>query len=176
MNSTLELARERGTEPLPFKLDAAQREHANELYEAMAGDLDSLDGYANELAYWRSIAQTLSLARPLSGFPNLHIADVAEALAFRLQVRIDATNERGTSTIGISQGLAFELRMALAESAQRIREPRWPSGEKDSCTDVIDIEATARQADCTHVDLDGDRAKSLERLGAFAAAIGGRQA
>jgi hypothetical protein len=34
-----------------------------------------------------------------------------------------------------------------------------------------DIEALAREADCTHVDLDGDRAKALERLTAFAALI-----
>lgn len=34
-----------------------------------------------------------------------------------------------------------------------------------------DIEALARATDCTHVDLNGDRAKALERLAAFAAAV-----
>lgn len=32
----------------------------------------------------------------------------------------------------------------------------------------LDIETLAREADCVHVDLDGDHAKALERLTAFA--------
>jgi hypothetical protein len=33
------------------------------------------------------------------------------------------------------------------------------------------VEALAREADCTHVDFDGNRAKTLERLSEFAALV-----
>lgn len=35
----------------------------------------------------------------------------------------------------------------------------------------LDVEGLARQSDCAHVDLNGDRAKSLERLSDFAAFV-----
>jgi hypothetical protein len=89
-------------------------------------------------------------------------------------------------------GLAYKL-VPAKPTAQMILaglEAHWPHGEEEplsngerlgcAYTAMLgaapqpvagngQIEAWARQADCIHVDLDGDRAKALERLSAFAA-------
>lgn len=36
---------------------------------------------------------------------------------------------------------------------------------------MIDVEKLAREADCAHVNLDGDRSMAIERLSRFAALV-----